>query len=88
MNVVKTWKRQSGGLVPSFSFSVSDQNTGDNYEAFCSAVDRLANCFGFTPEKVDRELVSLGGQNPEGWRKYVMEQRQRFICSGVKPSSD
>ena len=88
MNIAKTWKRQSGGLVPAISFRVSDQNTGDNYEAFCAAVDRLANCFGFTPEKMDRELVSSGGQHPENWRKYVLEKRQMFICSGVKLSGD
>ncbi len=86
MNVTKTWKRQTGRLAPSFAFMVSDENTGDNYEAFCSAVDRLASCFGINDEQVDRALVSTGGRNPEFWRQYVMDQRQSYICSGVKLS--
>lgn len=88
MNITMTWKRSRGDLVPAFSFSVSDHNTGDDYEQFCSAVDCLASCFGFTPEKVDRELVSSGGRNPEDWRRYVSEQRQRFIFDDPKLTGD
>ena len=84
MNVTKTWKRQANDMAPSFEFTVADENTGDNYETFCSEVDRLKDCFGMTAEQVDRALVSAGGRNPELWRQYVTEERQRFLCSGVK----
>ncbi|MCY4189346.1 MAG: hypothetical protein OXD30_12765 [Bryobacterales bacterium] len=36
MNVTKTWKRQANDMAPSFGFTVADENTGDNYETFCS----------------------------------------------------
>ena len=88
MNITKTWKSRHDSLDADLSFTVSDRNTAENYEEFCSKVDRLANSFGFTPEKVDRELVSLGGKNPECWRKHVVEHRQRFICTGVKLHGD
>ena len=88
MNVTKTWKRQLGQWVPSFAFRVADENTGDNYEAFCSEVDRLASYFGINAEQVDRALVSAGRTNPEFWRQYVTKQRQRFISSGVELNGD
>ncbi len=88
MNITKTYKSRHDSLYADFSFNVSDRNTGENYEEFCSKVQRLASCLGFTPEKVDRELVSRGGKKPECWRKHVSEQRHRFICSGVKLSGD
>ena len=88
MNIAKTWKGSEDSVYADFSFNASDRNTGKNYEEFCSKVDRLASCLGFTPEKVDRELVSSGGHSLENWRKYVLEHRQRFICTGVKRSGD
>ena len=84
MNVTKTWKRQADELAPSLEFTVADENTGDNYETFCSAVDRLKDYFGISADQVDRALVSTGGRNPEPWRQYVTDQRQRSLCSGVK----
>ena len=80
MNVTKTWKRQVDDLTPSFEFTVADENTGDNYETFCSAVDLLREILDLTSEQVDRELVSDGGQNPEPWRWYVTKQREGFLC--------
>ena len=84
MNVTRTWKRQADDLTPSFEFTVADENTGDNYETFCSAIDRLRESFNLTPEQVDRELYSAGGQNSEPWRRYVREQRLRLLCSDLK----
>lgn len=84
MNATKTWKRQADDLVPSFQFTVADQNTGNDYETFCSAVDRLKDCFGITVDQVDRALVSAGGRDPEPWRRYVTRQRVRFVYSGVR----
>lgn len=78
MNVAQRWKRKQSCLVPSFEFTVSDENTGDDYEAFCCAVDRLACRLRLSAEQVDRALVSDGGQNPEPWREYVMTQRRPF----------
>ena len=84
MNVFKTWKRQADDPTPSFEFTVADENTGDNYEEFCSAVDLLRESLDNTPEQVDRELVSAGGQNPERWRRYVTKQRLRLLCNDLK----
>ena len=84
MNVFKTWKRQADDPTPSFEFTVADENTGDNYEEFCTAVDLLRESLDITPEQVDRELVSAGGQNPERWRRYVTKQRLGLLCSGLK----
>lgn len=76
MNVARNWKRRQSCLVPSFEFTVSDENTSDDYEAFCCAVDRLACRLRLSAEQVDRALHSDGGQNPKPWREYVMTQRQ------------
>lgn len=84
MNVTKKWKRQADETAPSFEFTVADENTGENYETFCSAVDRLKDHFGISAEQVDRALVSAGGRSPEPWRRYVTDQRRRSLCSGVK----
>ena len=86
MNVSKTWKIRQDSPDADLSFNVSDRNTAENYEEFCSKIDRLANSFEFTPEKVDRELVSLGGTKTECWRHHVVEHRKRFISTGIKLS--
>ena len=79
MNVTKTWKRQEGCPVPAYEFTVADENTGANYEEFCSAVDCLASRFSIDADQVDRVLVSTGGRNPESWRKYVRDHRRQHI---------
>ena len=79
MDVYKTWARAKEGLVPSFAFTVSDENTGDDYDAFCSAVDRLADRFGLGADKVDQALISAGEPRSRRWRQYVVAQRPRLV---------
>ena len=79
MDVNKTWKRSQNGLVASFAFTVSDENTSDDYEAFCSAVDLLADRFGLCADKVDQALISAGEPRPRRWRKYVVAERPRLV---------
>ena len=57
----------------------AQSNTADNYEAFCREVDALAVELNvgapphrvFTGEMVERMLFSMGGRDPEPWRRHV-----------------
>ena len=73
------WKRPKDGLDVSYSFTVSDANTGDDYEAFCTAVDRLAADLCLCVDQVDCALFSEGEDGPETWRKYVKTQGQKLL---------
>ena len=88
MNVAKTWSRRKVLPVASYTFTVSDANTGANYEAFCSVVDRLKELFSIDVDEVDRALVSTGGKNPETWRTYVKDRRRQFIVTAVRAGQD
>jgi len=56
---------------------VSDANSANDYENFCCAVEFIANDMGapWTPDLVERALMSEGGRRAHDWRRYVMEQR-------------
>ena len=77
LDVTRTWRRSKGWLEPSFVFTVSDENTSDGYEVFCSVVDQLACRFYLCVDQVDQALFSVGGQDPGSWRKYVVAHQAR-----------
>ena len=75
----RSWKRPKDELKISYGFTVSDANTSDDYEAFCSAVDRLAADFCLCVDQVDCALFSEGEDGPGTWRKYVDTQGQKLL---------
>ena len=72
LNGERTWKRPKDGLEVSYGFTVSDANTSDDYEAFCTAVDRLAADFCLCADQVDCALFSTVENRPGTWRRYVL----------------
>ena len=80
MNVTMSWKRQAERLIPKYEFNAADENTEDNYESFCCAIDCLADLCNLDIRQIDRELVSVGGRKPESWRQHVMECRSPYVC--------
>lgn len=72
MNHSAVWKREGKGrsasLVQSVSSHVSEWNSGEEYEAFCGAVEALAREMGpeWSPEQTELALMSKGG--PEAGR--------------------
>lgn len=85
MDVTRKWEFSRGATQPKFKtdFTVSDVNSADRYEEFCTSVDCLADRFSLGPDKLDRAMVSAGGRNPEPWRQYVVENRLSFMQSGA-----
>ena len=79
LDASRTWRRSKGQLEPSFAFTVSDANTSDDYEAFCSVVDRLACRFCLCVDQVDQALFSVGEPKPGTWRKYVTDRQPGFL---------
>ena len=79
MDVTRTWTTLNGEFVSSFAFTVSDANTSDDYERFCSAVDSLADRFDLTADEIDRALSSTGGSTRGVWRDYVVANRPRLV---------
>lgn len=57
--------------------TVSDENTGQDYETFCRAIEYVWGKMGagWTPDAVELALMSKGGKRPERWRKYVTTHR-------------
>lgn len=78
----RTWKHLEGKLDVSYGFTVSDTNTSDNYEAFCTAIDGLAADVGLCVDQVDRALFSEGENRPRRrtWRQYVEAQSETLLC--------
>ena len=72
LDVSRTWSHSKGPLEPSFAFTVSDENTSDDYEAFCCVVDRLACHLCLCVDQVDQALFSDGGKNAGTWREHVI----------------
>ncbi|MCY3940477.1 MAG: hypothetical protein OXG29_05255 [Gammaproteobacteria bacterium] len=80
MNVTMSWKRQAERLIPKYEFNAADENTADNYESFCCAVDCLSELCSLDVSQIDRELFSRGGSKPESWRRHVVDHRSPYIC--------
>ena len=79
LDATRTWERPKGRLKPSFVFTVSDENTSDDYEAFCCVVDRLACHFCLCVDQVDQALFSAGKPKPGTWRNYVTDNQPGFL---------
>ena len=77
----RTWNRSKGELDVSYGFTVSDVNTNDDYEAFCTAVDRLAAVFCLCVDQVDCALFSVVGKRPGTWRRYVVAHGETLLCA-------
>lgn len=79
MNYSMSWNRDSG--KPSSTFTVSDLNTGADYERFCAAVDALLEEVRTPPgieehpkaNWIDAALVGKGKPNPSRWRSFLLE---------------
>ena len=71
MDVTRQWRKDK----PDFTYHVSDANTGDDYERFCVATDRLRVRFNLTHDQVDRMMIANGGKTKSSWRKYVIGNR-------------
>ena len=70
----RTRKSSMSELALSLTFTVSDTNTADDYEAFCSAVDQLACRFCLCADQVDQALFGADVIGPGCWR-YVIHRR-------------
>ena len=79
LNASKTWERSNGKLDVSYRFTVSDANTRDRYEAFCTAVDRLAVHFCLRVDQVDCALFSIVNRRPGTWRRYVQAHGEALL---------
>ena len=75
----RTWGRPKGKLAPSFALTVSDENTSDDYEAFCCVVERLASRFCLCVDQGDQALISVGRPNPGTWRRYVVAHQPELL---------
>ena len=51
--------------------SVSNANTGDDYERFCAQIDAIATSLQCHGSVVEERLFSWGGHRPGRWRQYV-----------------
>lgn len=60
------------------SFVVSDRNTADDYERYCSIVEHMASEEGVRPDEIELRLFSSGVPKRGGkrgeWRAYVIQQ--------------
>lgn len=70
------WKSTHRGLEHTTTFIVSNQNTGERYERFCSAIEVLKEHFGLTGHQIDRALLSTGGRQMASWRNHVILHRK------------
>lgn len=71
------------------AFTVSDGNTGENYEKFCAAVDELREIVDLGPDELDQAMSmdskvgkekAKGGEDEGNWREYVRDKRVASIC--------
>jgi hypothetical protein len=77
------WKKVSGRIEREVNSTVSDVNTGEDYEACCRSIEAISKEMNsdWDPEKVELALLAEGGRNPHGWRKYVVEERLAKFCA-------
>lgn len=75
-NWKKSKKRKQAPLKKSWEYLVSDLNTADNYEAFCSAMDSLGRQLDCDPDETDRLVISDARPTPAQWRQHVIDHRQ------------
>jgi len=53
---------------------VSDQNSKENYELFCNAIESIAGHLNFDPSYIE-EMMFSEGRGKGQWRNYVVNQR-------------
>ena len=73
-----TPKSSMSELALSLTFTVSDKNTADDYEAFCCAVDQLACRLCLCADQVDQALFGADVIGPGRWRRYVIHHRPQL----------
>ena len=76
----RTWKSSGDDPEISYGFTVSDANRSEDYEAFCTAVDRLKGKVGLRTDEMDCALFSFVGKDPGTWRRYVLRQGETLLC--------
>jgi hypothetical protein len=54
---------------------VTDRNTADDYERFCSHVEHVARELGITPAEAEERMFSNGGRSKGRWRQYVIAHK-------------
>lgn len=54
---------------------VSDKNSEEDYENFCSFIEQIAEKIKENPIKVELAMFSNGGKFKGGWRKFVIKSR-------------
>lgn len=67
------WERDSPNVI--VNSIVSNANTSERYEEFCSLMDRLSQHFGLDADAIDRAIVSDGGKRASAWRAWVSSSR-------------
>ncbi|MEW4398472.1 hypothetical protein AB1J06_07270 [Agrobacterium tumefaciens] len=68
------WKLKGKALERIVSSRVSDVNTAEDYERFCTAIESLSDRLGagWTPGQAERALMS---GSRDKWRQYVVAER-------------
>ena len=71
------WEMKRNNHTRSIQSTVSNFNSGKDYEAFCGVIEDIANKMGagWTSDSVEMALMSRGKPNRGPWRSYVMDQR-------------
>lgn len=64
-NVVRFSPNENGGIW------ITHQNTGENYERFCQAVEAIADRCSMPVSATEEKLFSVGKPNPGKWRSIV-----------------
>ena len=76
---IRTRESSMSETALSLTFTVSNENTAVDYEAFCSAVDQLAFRFCLCADQVDQALFGADAIGPGCWRRYVIHRRLRLL---------
>ena len=63
-DIARMWERLNDQPKATLGLTVSDENTSDDYDAFCSVMDRLACRIGLCVDQVDPVLISVGRPKP------------------------
>jgi hypothetical protein len=90
MDETSSWRRVKGDLKRFVNSRVSDVNTAEEYEQFCTAIEGLGSTLGegWTPDRTERALMSSGGTKAGEWRKYVIAERFGGLPTSTSISED
>lgn len=73
MDVMRQWRK--GAEEPVSTYRVSDANTADDYDRFCTSAETLRAHFNLKHDQVDCFMVARGGRDKSNWRRHVIENR-------------